>query len=242
MKLVRTVRHSHSRKWLALVIHLFTASGAVWGLLAILAIFQHAWQAAFLWMMLATLVDSVDGTLARWLRITEGASGFDGALLDNIVDYETYVIVPALLVYEAGLLPASWALAGTAVIVLTSAFQFSQLDAKTEDHFFKGFPSYWNVLALYLFLLQLPVWFNLVLVIICGILVFVPVKYLYPSRMERFRRLTLVLTLTWGGLMLTAVLQYPHYSQRLVWLSLLYAVYYFAFSLWLSRSSSLTQP
>jgi phosphatidylcholine synthase len=218
-------------------VHLFTATGAVWGLMAIIAIMQHQWQAAFFWMGAAVVVDSVDGTLARRFEVKGMLPDFDGALLDNIIDYLTYVLIPALFLYETGLVPDALALFSAVVMVLASAYQFCQADAKTEDNFFKGFPSYWNVVVFYLFLLQTGPWVNLAVILLCAIMVFVPSKYAYPSRMSRFQKLTLVLTVIWAAIMLAALWQHPNLSW-LVWLSLLYVVYYIAISLYLSRTST----
>ena len=226
---------THKKQALAWGVHLFTASGAIFALLAIFAIIDRQWQAAFIWMTVTVLIDSFDGTLARFFGVKGVLPQFDGALLDNIIDYETYVVIPALFVVEAGLLPTSLALLGASVIVLTSAYQFAQADAKTDDHFFKGFPSYWNVVVLYLFLLELSPWVNLLLVLLCGILVFVPVKYVYPSRTARFQRLTLLLSGVWGVMVLVALLQYPVIRPWLVRSSLLFIVYYIAISLYLTK-------
>jgi phosphatidylcholine synthase len=223
-----------SKRLSAWGVHLFTASGTVWGLLAIIAIWQHQWQTAFVWMGVASAVDSLDGTLARRFEVKGRLPGFDGALLDNIVDYLTYVIIPALLLYEAGLLPVNLALVGAATVVLTSAFQFCQTDAKTDDYFFKGFPSYWNVIVFYLFALNLSSWFNLAVIMLCGVLVFVPLKYIYPSRTKRFQRLTLWLTITWGLILLITLVQYPAHQRWLLWASLFYVVYYIGVSLYLT--------
>lgn len=214
-------------------VHLFTATGAIWGLLAIIATIQHNWPLAFFWLGAAALVDSIDGALARRFRVAGLTPGFDGALLDNIIDYQTYVLVPALFLYESNLLPPSLMLVGVAMVVLASAFQFCQADAKTEDHSFKGFPSYWNVVVFYLFMLDIGPWFNLVVIAVCCILVFVPIKYIYPSRMTRYQRPTLLLTAVWGIMLLVALLQYPHFQPWLVWISLLYVVYYVGLSLYL---------
>ena len=208
---------------LAWGVHLFTATGALWGLLAIMATVQHQWQAAFFWLGLAALVDSLDGTLP----------GFDGALLDNIIDYQTYVIVPAIFLYEANLLPATATIAGVAMVVLASAFQFCQADAKTDDHTFKGFPSYWNVVVFYLFMFDANPWVNFWVIATLTILVFVPIKYLYPSRMVRFQKLTLALTTVWGILCLIVWLQYPLFQPWMLWVSLLYMVYYIGLSLYM---------
>ncbi|GJM42867.1 MAG: phosphatidylcholine synthase [Ardenticatenaceae bacterium] len=218
---------------LAWGVHLFTATGALWGLLAIMATVQHQWQAAFFWLGLAALVDSLDGTLARRFEVKGVLPGFDGALLDNIIDYQTYVIVPAIFLYEANLLPASTTIAGVAMVVLASAFQFCQADAKTDDHTFKGFPSYWNVVVFYLFMFNANPWINFWIITTLTILVFVPIKYLYPSRMVRFQKMTLALTFVWGMLCLIVWWQYPAFQAWMLWVSLLYLVYYIGLSLYM---------
>ena len=212
-------------------VHLFTASGAVWGILAVVAIQEHNWKAAIFWMVMAIFVDGFDGWLARWAKVKTFVPGVDGALLDNILDYFNYVIVPGLFLYEAGLLPEKLALSGIVLIAIVSSFQFSQTDAKTEDHYFTGFPSYWNVVAIYLLVLELNVWVNLVIVLVLGILVFVPIKYVYPSRTMRLQQVTLILTFLWAGIGLIGLYQYPNVDPWIVWISFGYIGYYVAISL-----------
>jgi phosphatidylcholine synthase len=226
---------TNKHKALAWSVHLFTATGAVWGLLAVVAIIQHQWLLAFIYMAVAIAVDGLDGTLARMFKVKGALPGFDGALLDNIVDYLNYVIVPALLLYQAELLPPTWDLVGVALIALSSAYQFCQSDAKTEDNYFKGFPSYWNVVVFYLFFLGLIGWVNLTIIVVLTVLVFVPIKYIYPSRMRSHQRLTLGLTVIWGAAILIALVQYPTPQPGLLWLSLLYLVYYVGMSVYLVR-------
>lgn len=222
------------KKVLAWSVHLFTATGAIWGCLTILAIFEQNWRAAIIWMMIAMFVDGFDGMLARWFHVKEYAREVDGALMDNIIDYLNYVVVAAFLLIKApNLLPAGFEMAAAFSILLTSAYQFSQVDAKTDEQsfFFKGFPSVWNFLVIYLMLLGLNPWINLALVIICNVLVFVPVKYVYPSRNTRLRRLTLGLTYLYGAIGVWALLQYPSVPPWIVWISLIYVGYYALLSL-----------
>lgn len=214
-------------------VHLFTASGVIWGLLAIIAIFQHEWQRAFVWMVTAVLVDGLDGTLARRFQVKGLTPGFDGALLDNIVDYQNYVLVPALFLYEANLLPASVMVVGLTAVLISSAYQFCQTDAKTEDHTFKGFPSYWNIAVFYLFMLNLPSWLVFIVIAALAVMVFVPIKYLYPSRMSEYRGVTLIATTFWGLCCAIILYQYPNQSQILIWISMLYFLYYLGMSLYL---------
>ena len=217
------------KKGLAWSVHLFTATGAIWGFLTLLAIFEQNWRMVILWMVIAMFVDGFDGMLARWFHVKEYASGVDGGLLDNLIDYLNYVVIAAfILIKGPNLLPSGLELVGAFSILLTSAYQFSQVDAKTDEQsfFFKGFPSVWNFLVIYMMLLRLNPWINLLILVICNILVFVPVKYVYPSRNTRLRRLTLALTYLYGAIGVWALLQYPSVPQWVVWISLVYVAYY----------------
>ncbi|HLO15114.1 MAG TPA: CDP-alcohol phosphatidyltransferase family protein, partial [Anaerolineales bacterium] len=210
-------------------VHLFTATGAVWGFLTLLAVFNQNWRAAITWMIVAMFVDGFDGMLARWFHVKEYARQVDGGLLDNIIDYLNYVVVAALILIKAPhLMPDGLGMAGAVSILLTSAYQFTQVDAKTDEQsfFFKGFPSVWNFLVIYMMLLGLDPWINLILLVICNVLVFVPVKYIYPSRNTRLRKLTLGLTYLYGVVGVWGLLQYPSVPQWIVWISLVYVVYY----------------
>ena len=224
-----------NRQIYAHAVHLFTATGAIWGFLAILAIFKHEWRLSILWMILAIMVDGFDGMLARWADVKTYAPGIDGALLDNILDYLNYVLVPALFLVEADILPTGFRLVVAFLILLTSAFQFTQVDAKTDethDYFFKGFPSYWNVVVLYMLAMKLNPWANLALLIFFNILVFIPIKYVYPSRDKRMKRLTLVLSYLYGIIGVWAIMQYPDVPGWVVWVSFIYVAYYTVLSLW----------
>ena len=218
------------RKILAWSVHAFTATGAVWGLMSILAILEHDWKMVFIWIAIAMLVDGIDGTLARRFDTHVYAKGVDGALMDNIIDYLNFVVVPVFMFLEAGLLPVALALPTVAAILMASAYQFSQTDAKTEDHFFKGFPSYWNILALYLFLLSKNPWVNFALVMLCLVLVFIPVKYIYPSR-SRNRKLHQGILYVWGISGFIAMMQYPDVPLWVIWVSLSVVAFYIASSL-----------
>jgi len=218
-----------TKKVLAWSVHLFTATGAVWGFLTLLAVFEQNWRATIIWMIVAMFVDGFDGMLARWFHVKEYAREVDGGLLDNIIDYLNYVVVAALILIKApNLMPAGFAMAGAVAILLSSAYQFTQVDAKTDaqSFFFKGFPSVWNFLVIYMMLLGLNPWINLTLLVICTILVFVPIKYLYPSRNTRLRRLTLGLTYLYGAIGVWGLIQYPSVPQWVVWISLAYVAYY----------------
>lgn len=218
------------RRTMAWGVHLLTASGIVCCLLATEAGWRADWRPAFAWLVLAVLIDSVDGTLARLVRVKEVLPRFDGTLLDSTIDYVTYAFVPALLMHWAGVLPEQLSFWTASAVCVASAFQFCQADAKTPDHFFTGFPSYWNVTVLYLMSLGLDPAVNLAVVGLLIVLVFVPMKYLYPSRTPQLHKCTLWLTSVWGVMVVAIVWQLPRPSLWLVCASLLYVVYYFAAS------------
>lgn len=223
-----------TRKIVAASIHLLTASGAAWALLALLAISAGRYEQALGWMLLALLVDSVDGTLARRFRVREVMPGIDGDRLDNMIDYLTYAVVPAYFVLGAGLLPSGAVLAGAVAICVAAGFQLSHAEAKTHDHLFRGFPSYWNVVVFYLLVLGLPRAVNLMIVGVLVVLSFAPLYCVYPSRTARLRPLTLALTLAWGICLVVLLVRYPDHASWLAYVSLLYPFYYFLLSLGLT--------
>lgn len=219
--------------FLAWLVHLYTASGAVIAFFALLLIEQAKFQDAFWLMALAVLIDASDGTFARMVRVKELIPWFDGDRLEDIVDYLNYVLVPSLLLIRADLLPqqdASWLAAAP---LAASAYGFCQKEAKTSDHFFLGFPSYWNIVAFYLYVMQTPRWLNAFLILILSVLVFVPIRYLYPSRSPILRGLTNSLGILWGITILIMIYQLPDPKPSLVFASLAFPAYYLTLSLWL---------
>lgn len=217
----------------ALAVHAYTAAGAVLGLLALRAVLAHEVRAAFLWLLVAVLTDSTDGTLARRAKVKVTTPWIDGARMDDIVDYLTYVFVPVVLLYEWGLLPEQGGLWIAACPLLASAFGFARTDAKTADYFFTGFPSYWNVVAFYLYLAGSPSWLNAAVVVAFSLLVFVPVRYVYPSRTPVLRGLTCGLGVVWGAMLVTLIWQLPSPSRTLLLASTIFPAYYVALSLYL---------
>lgn len=218
--------------WLA---HLYTALGAPIALYATLAVFSGDFRAAFAALAAATFIDTTDGWLARRLRVKQTLPGFDGARLDDIVDYLTYVFVPVLLLLRADLLPPGWGVLVGAAVLLSSAYGFAQADAKvaTTDHFFTGFPSYWNIVALYLYVFHLSPALNATILLALTVLVFVPVRYVYPSRTLTLRTLTIALGAAWGALVILTIWRLPATDGSWPALSLVFPVYYTALSLWL---------
>ena len=213
--------------WLA---HLYTAFGVVCAFLAARAVIDFDYRTAFFWLGVQILIDATDGILARAARVSQRLPWFNGAKLDDIVDYLCYVFVPALFVWRAILVPDSWTLAVPSAMLISSAYGFNRDDAKTEDHFFLGFPSYWNIVVFYLLLLQLSPVTNGLILLGLAAMVFVPIRYLYPSRMTVLRGPTNVLGVIWGVLMWVMLSQYPAVSTPVLFASLLFPVYYFVLS------------
>jgi len=217
------------------LLHLYTASGSVLALLAVVAATDgHIVRA--LWILLAALVvDGTDGMLARWLRVKETIPHFDGARLDDIVDYITYAFVPMVLLWTCGYLPAgTWGAVVAAIPLMASCYQFCRTDAKTDDHYFLGFPSYWNVLAFYVIVLDLPPAVTAGILLTCSILVFVPIKYVYPSRTRVMRVLNLALAGFWLLLYVVILADVEGLRTPAIALSLAYIAYYVIASLYLT--------
>jgi phosphatidylcholine synthase len=224
-------------------VHVYTASGSALALLIVLAAFNGDAVLA-LWLGLAALViDGTDGMLARRMQVKERIPWFDGARLDDIVDYLTYVFAPMLLLWSSGFLPSG--IAGTAlatVPLLASSYQFCRVDAKTDDHFFLGFPSYWNIVAFYAVIMHLSPTAVTVILLICSALIFVPVCYLYPSRTRTLRTTNLVLTGIWLLLYALLLWQMPHPAAWAVLASLSYLGYYVAVSIFLTLRRRAAEP
>jgi phosphatidylcholine synthase len=218
---------------LAWLVHFYTATGAVLAFLATLAAVEDRFRDAFLFLTAAVAVDATDGALARRAGLPGSTPNFDGARLDDIVDYLTFVFVPMLILYRAGNLPDGWGLGVIACVLLSSGYGFASLDAKTSDYFFTGFPSYWNIVALYLHAAGTPPVFNGVLLLALVVMVFVRVGYLYPSRTPVLRTLTNLLGVAWAAMMLVVVWRLPDAPRALLAASLFFPVYYTVLSFWL---------
>ncbi len=223
--------------WLA---HVYTATGAIAAFFAAAAIFDADYRRAFLWLFVQVVIDATDGVFARALLVKKQVPWFDGAKLDDIVDYLCYVFVPALIVWHAQIVPAAWSTPVVAAMLLSSAYGFNRTDAKTEDHYFLGFPSYWNIVALYLYVARWPPPVNAAILIGLAACVFVPVRYIYPSRGAAFQRLTLALGAVWGVLLLRLLWQLPAVSRTVLFASLVFPIYYVVLSLWIEARRRLS--
>lgn len=211
-------------------VHLYTALGAVFGMLAIHSAAGGDYRASFMAMAVTVVIDSSDGTLARKLEVKRRIPWFDGALLDNIVDYFTYVVVPVFFALCAGLVSGGIGMAIACLVLIASAYQFCQADAKTPDNYFLGFPSYWNVVVFYLYCLALSPMASEIILTILAVMVFIPIKYIYPSRTRPLRPLTVTLGFAWGAVTVAMLPGLPHVNPILLYLSLSYMAYYFVVS------------
>ncbi len=217
---------------LAWIAHVYTALGLVCAA-AIFALIvrggDDAFRLAFALMVVATAIDATDGWLARRARVGEVLPGFSGSKLDDLVDFLTYTCLPLALVWRAGLLSPAlqpWLL----VPLVASAYGFCQVNAKTEDHYFLGFPSYWNIVAFYVYLLGMPERWTLALVLTLAFLTFVPSRYLYPSRAGRWSLLTNVLGCLWLFALLGILWAWTATPRWLVIASLAFPAYYMVLS------------
>lgn len=181
----------------ALLVHLLTATGAVFAMLAMLAAVEANWSLMFLWLVVAFFVDGIDGPLARRYDVKTNAPIFDGVLLDLIIDYLTYVFIPAFALYASGLMDGWSGFVAIIVITFASAMYFADTRMKTKDYSFKGFPGCWNMLVLVIFALTPPWYVTLMLVVVLAAAMFVPIKFVHPVRTARWRSITLPMALAW---------------------------------------------
>ncbi len=218
-----------SRMW-AWLVHAYTATGAVLAFIGAWAVVHGNDRLALASMFVATIVDATDGALARRARVKDVLPEVDGARIDDIVDYITFVFLPMLLLEASGGLYLV-ALPVIAVVLLSSMYGFVAPDAKSSDHFFTGFPSYWNIVVLYLLLFRVPPFYNAVVLLVLSALVFVRIGYVYPSRTETLRALTLVLASVWGLLVGAIIWLWPSPPSWMAIGSLVFPVYYTVLSL-----------
>ena len=200
----------------AFSVHLLTASGSFLAFLSLVAASEENWTLMFLWLGLALLVDGIDGPIARKLEVKEVLPTWSGELLDNIIDYVTYVIIPAFALYQRGFMGEGLSFLSAAIIVVSSAIYYADTGMKTKENFFKGFPVVWNMIVFTLFVIEPGQWVSFAVVVIAGILTFVPVNFLHPVRVVRLRPLNLGMTLLWcafGALALAQSAMAQFYNQ-----------------------------
>ena len=196
-----------ARIFAGIAVHILTALGAVCGLIALHDAAAHQWALAFLWLGVAAIIDAIDGPIARRIQVEQSMPRFSGARLDLVVDYFTYCGVPAFIVMESGRVGEGLAsLFAGAVILLSSLFHFADLESKTKDGFFIGFPAIWNVVCLYFFVFDLGSAVTLAIILALGAATFVPLKWVHPVRVRRWRKTTMLITFFWSAAALYEVI------------------------------------
>ena len=181
----------------ALLVHLFTATGAVFAMLAMLAAVDHKWSLMYLWLVVAFIVDGIDGPLARKYQVKTHAAQFDGVLLDLIIDYLTYVFIPAFALFRSDLLPGWTGWICIIAITFSSAMYFADTRMKTKDNSFQGFPGCWNMVVLVLFVTQPNFWVILAIVVVIAATQFSRLEFVHPVRTERWKSITLPMAFAW---------------------------------------------
>jgi phosphatidylcholine synthase len=194
----------------AWLVHAFTASGAVLAMLALLAVEQQRWTLALAWLALSGIVDGVDGTLARRARVKERLPRIDGDTLDLVIDYLTYVFVPALFIWRAGLVPPGTAPWLAAAILVSSLYVFARTDMKTDDGYFRGFPGLWSVVAFYLYVLQVSPGVGAGVVVLLVIMTFAPIHFVHPFRVRDYGIWLPAISILW--IVATCALLWPEWS------------------------------
>ena len=228
-----------TRAWL---VHFYTATGLIAAFGAFQALLIRDARTVFLWLGLALFIDATDGPLARRWEVRHWIPTFNGRKLDDIVDYINYTLIPMIFAYHFGIIEGPGTIV-LVVVLMVSAYGFSRDEAKTDDGFFTGFPSYWNLVIFYLYLLDFAPWLSGVVLGVFAVLVFIPVKYL-TWKSPVLPRLTMMLSLLWFGFLAGLMLWFESAPQWLLWLSLLYPVYHFgvSFYLYLRRISNKRIP
>lgn len=189
----------------AFAVHVLTACGAALALLALIFATGGHWEAMFLCLGLALIVDGADGPLAREFKVAEVLPRWSGDTLDLVVDFTTYVFVPAFAIVASGLMPDVLAIPSGVIVVITGAIYFADRRMKTDDNYFRGFPAVWNLAAFYLYVLQPPEWLGFAGVVALAVLTFLPVKFLHPLRVAHWRWLNITLLAAWAILAFVAV-------------------------------------
>ena len=212
----------------AFAVHGLTASGAAFALVALILATGGQWSAMFVCLGLALIVDAVDGPLARAFKVAEVLPRWSGDTLDNVVDFVTYVFVPAYAIAGSGLMPPALALPDGIVIVITGAIYFADREMKTADNFFRGFPVLWNLAAFYLYVLEPSEWLAAGMIALLALLTFAPIKFLHPLRVKRLRALNIALLAAWAVLAFITVIDNLAPGPYVTWPLVAIAAYFFA--------------
>ncbi|WP_152047829.1 phosphatidylcholine synthase [Aureimonas psammosilenae] len=197
-------------EWRAFSIHLLTASGAFWAFLSIIAAAERRWADMFGWLGVALFVDAIDGPIARKVDVSRILPNWSGDVLDQIIDYATYVIIPAFALYQSGIIGGALSFVAAALIVITSAIYYADTRMKTTDYFFRGFPVAWNMVVFTFFAIQPTSLAAFLIIAFCAVATFLPIKFVHPTRVKRLRTVTLLVTALWA--VLSTVATFNHFD------------------------------
>lgn len=221
------MKYTSTQKALAFSVHIFTSSGMVAGFMALLAVADHEFKSAMLWLFLALIIDGIDGTFARMAKVKEVLPNFDGGMIDAVIDFSTYAIIPAYFIYEAPLLPEEVKLLSASIILLVSAMYYGKLGMITSDYYFLGFPVLWNLVAFYLFfVMNFSEWINFIFIIAFSIMHFIPIKFAYPSRTDKFRVFNILATVIFLISNIWIIYISPERNELLSWISIACVAYF----------------
>jgi phosphatidylcholine synthase len=212
----------------AFAIHVLTACGAALALMALIFATGGHWEAMFLCLGFALIVDGIDGPLAREFHVAEALPRWSGDTLDLVVDFVTYVFVPAYAIAASGLLPEQLAIASGVIVVLSGALYFADRAMKTDDNYFRGFPALWNFAAFYLYVLNPSPWLSFAFIVVLAILSFAPIKFVHPLRVKHLRPLNIILLAAWALLALDAIVTQLSPGPYVTWPLVIIALYFFA--------------
>ena len=221
--------HPVARGWL---VHCFTGLGALCGMFGLMAVAEGHRKEAILWLMVAMILDGIDGPYARKWKVAETVPRIDGYTLDLIIDYVTCIVIPVLFMHRFHMLPHRWSIVIGSFVLFMSALWMSRTDQMTEDHWFNGFPCEWNMIVPTLFLIDSRKWFVAVACILLACTQLTNWKFVHPMQVERFRRITAPVTVLWLVLVLVMTWQLPHHNDALRVLLLACPLYIVGLGVW----------
>lgn len=226
---ISTLHIARLKAWGA---HGFTATGVVTAFLATIALFENQPKACLLWLGVALIVDGLDGALARKVNVQSVLPGFDGSVLDLVIDYLTYVFIPALFIYRYVPLPDYTLLLTISLILVSSLFCFCNVNMKSKDNYFQGFPAAWNIVTLCLYIISPTPWLTLMTIIGLALLTLTRIKFLHPFRVRRFMPINIAVTSIWLLCSLSLVVNHPYSNSMVTGLWLAMSAYFLGICAW----------
>ena len=201
----------------AFAVHILTASGSFLAFLGVVAAAAMRFIDMFWWLGLALAVDGIDGPIARRLRVKEVLPNWSGTMLDNVIDYVTYVLLPAFALYQSHILGQPWSFVAAGLMVVSSAIYYADTGTKTADNFFSGFPIAWNMVVFTFFVVHPSEMVAFGFIVISVVLTFLPINFIHPVRVVRLRTLNLTVFAVWSVLSAISLLQHFHSPPFVAW-------------------------